>query len=209
MPPTIYPPTKPTTPFNTHPLPTYIEPDNDNHDDTLSQPTLSAIQFNFPRGLASISCQALYHVINLAFNAPPVSTILQAILKSPDCNLHSINIKEVCNIVVHPITKETITKYTKLMNDPVFKPLWVPAISKELHALAQGKQSITVATNTTFFLSHNKIRRIPKDRTIAYVRIVIDHWPQKDDLKCLHHRPQQLNRLPIRAHDMDSQYGFI
>ena len=79
------------------------------------------------------------------------------------------------------MTKETITKYTKLMNDPVLKPLWVPAMSKELHWLVQEKVGITVATNTVFFLSHDKIRCIPKDRTITYVRIVIDHWPQKDD----------------------------
>jgi hypothetical protein len=33
------------------------------------------------------------------------------------------------------------------MNDPDLKKLWVLAISKELHQLAQGKEGITVATN--------------------------------------------------------------
>jgi hypothetical protein len=33
----------------------------------------------------------------------------------------------------------------------------------------------------SFFLSHDKIRHIPKDRTVTYACIVIDHWPQKDD----------------------------
>jgi hypothetical protein len=79
------------------------------------------------------------------------------------------------------MTKETITKYTKLMNNPVLSPLWVPAMSKELHRLVQGKEGTTVATNTIFFLSHDKIRRIPKDCTITYARIIIEHWPQKDD----------------------------
>jgi hypothetical protein len=32
-----------------------------------------------------------------------------------------------------------------------------------------------------FLISYDKIRCIPKDRTVTYVRIVIDHRPQKDD----------------------------
>jgi hypothetical protein len=78
------------------------------------------------------------------------------------------------------MTKEAITKYTKLMNNLDLKKLWVPAMSKELHRLAQGKEGITVATNTIFFLSHEKIRHIPKDHTVTYVCTVIDHWPLKD-----------------------------
>ncbi len=122
-PPIIYPPTKPATPFNTHPVPVYIKPDNDDRDNTPSQPNRSAIQFYSLCRLASISRQALYHVINLAFNSPPMYTIPQALSGLPNCILHCIDIKEVCNGVVHPVTKETITKYTKLMNNPVISPL--------------------------------------------------------------------------------------
>jgi hypothetical protein len=67
------------------------------------------------------------------------------------------------------------------MNDPLLKKLWVPAMSKELHCLAQAKEGVTVGTNTIFFLSHDEIRCIPKDRVVTYARIVIDHRPQKDD----------------------------
>jgi len=101
---------------------------------------------------------ALYHVINLAFNNPPGYTIPKNLIVATDRFQHNINIEEVCNGVVHPITKETITKYTKLMEDPALKDLWVPAMSKELHCLAQGKEGITVSTNTTFYLTHNEIR---------------------------------------------------
>ncbi len=73
------------------------------------------------------------------------------------------------------------TKYPKLMNDPLLKKLWVPAMSKELHRLAQGKEGVTSGTNTIFFLLHDEIRCIPKDRVITYARIVIDHRPQKDN----------------------------
>ncbi len=92
-----------------------------------------------------------------------------------------IDIEEVCIGVVHQITKETITKYNKLMNDPALKDLWVPAMSKKLHQLAQGKENVTIGTNTIFFLSHAEIRCIPKDRTVMYACIVINHRPQKDD----------------------------
>jgi hypothetical protein len=52
---------------------------------------------------------------------------------------------------------------------------------QELHRLAQGKVGTTVGINTIFFLSHGKIRCIPKDHTVTYAHIVIDHLPQKDD----------------------------
>ena len=54
-------------------------------------------------------------------------------------------------------------------------------MSKELHRLAQGKEGVTVGTNTVFYLTHDEIRRIPKDRMVTYAQIVIDHRPQKDD----------------------------
>jgi hypothetical protein len=85
------------------------------------------------RSPANIAVQALYHVINLAFNAPPTYTIPWNLVNSSDRFRHTINIDKVCNGVVLPITKETITKNNKLMNDPTLKDLWVPAMSKELH----------------------------------------------------------------------------
>ena len=49
------------------------------------------------------------------------------------------------------------------------------------HTLAQGKEGVTVGTNTIFYLTHDEIRCIQKDRTVTYSRIVIDHRPQKDN----------------------------
>jgi len=69
------------------------------------------------------------------------------------------------------------------MDDPALKDLWVPAMSKELHCLAQGKEGVTVGTKTIFYLTHDKIRRIPKDQTVTYAQIVINHRPQKDNPK--------------------------
>ncbi len=67
------------------------------------------------------------------------------------------------------------------MDDPALKDRWVPAMSKERHRLAQGKEGVTVGTNTIFYLTHDEIRGILKDRTVMYARIVINHCPQKDD----------------------------
>jgi hypothetical protein len=92
-----------------------------------------------------------------------------------------IDIKEVCFGVVHPVTKQTITKYWKLQHDPDLTDLWVPAMSKELHRLAHRKPGIIKATNTIFFFSHDEIQNIFKDQTVTYACIVIDHWPQKED----------------------------
>jgi hypothetical protein len=42
-------------------------------------------------------------------------------------------IEHYCNSVVHPVTKETITHYRKLIKDRLLKDLWTKAMSKELH----------------------------------------------------------------------------
>ena len=86
----------------------------------------------------------------------------------------------MCNGVVHPVTKETITKYKTLINDPILRQLWLNAMEKELGRLAQGYKT-TKGTNTVFFMDHNMIANIPKDRTTTYARIVVDYRPQKED----------------------------
>ena len=86
----------------------------------------------------------------------------------------------MCNAVVHPITKETITKYKKLANDPVTAKVWKNAFCHELGRLSQGYDT-TKGTNTIRFMKHDAIRNIPKDRTVTYARIVVDYRPQKAD----------------------------
>jgi hypothetical protein len=68
------------------------------------------------------------------------STIPMKLNNSSNRFQHNINIEEVCNGIIHPITTETITKYTQLMNGLALKGLWVPAMSKQLHCLAQEKE---------------------------------------------------------------------
>jgi hypothetical protein len=91
--------------------------------------------------------------MNLAFNNCPSYTIPTKLNNSRNRFQHNINIEKVYNGIVHPITTEMITKYTKLMDDPALKDVRVPNMSKELHCLAQGKEGVTVGTNTIFHLT--------------------------------------------------------
>jgi hypothetical protein len=91
-----------------------------------------------------------------------------------------ISIAHTANGVVHPVTKETITKYEKLANDPLLRDVWTKAMCKELGRLAQGFGD-KAGTNTVFFMTKDEIKQIPRDRTVTYARIVVDYRPQKDD----------------------------
>ena len=46
--------------------------------------------------------------------------------------MHVETIKEVANRVVHPMTKDTITKYHKLVDNPILRDIWEMAIYVEL-----------------------------------------------------------------------------
>jgi len=128
------------------------------------------------RTSCSISRQALYHVIGLGCTNAPANTVLTSLAKHhKQYTGPLIDTEEYCYGVVHPVTNETITHYRKLIKDPLLKELWLKAMSKELHRLAQGYTGVTKGTNTIFYLSHADICKIPHDRTVTYARIVIDH----------------------------------
>ncbi len=65
-----------------------------------------------------MALRALCRVINLASINPPSYTIPRNLIRAHDQFQHNINIEEVCNGIVHPVTIETITKYIKLMDNP-------------------------------------------------------------------------------------------
>jgi hypothetical protein len=159
-----------------------VEPD-DERDGTPTKPSYQprrSTRLISNRTPCNISRQVLYHIINLAFAQAPASPIPCKLIHNqytgPD-----VEIKEYCNRVVHPVTKETITHYRKLIKKPILRDLWLKAMSKELHCLAQGCTGITKGTNTIFSLLHADICNIPSDRAVTYARIVIDHCPQKED----------------------------
>ena len=55
---------------------------------------------------------------------------LDKLKKRKVTNEHSLGAKEVANSVVHPVTNKTITKYNKLIADPLLQDVWSRAMSK-------------------------------------------------------------------------------
>jgi hypothetical protein len=168
----------------THSLP-IVEPD-DKQDEmpTMrpSAPPQRSTRLITNRTPCNISRQALYHIIGLGFTDAPASIIPQSLSKyHKQYTGPLIDIEEYCYSIVHPVTKETITHYRKLIKDPLLKDLWIKAMSKELHCLAQVCPSVTKGTNTICYLSHADICKIPQDKTVTYAHTVIDHCPQKED----------------------------
>ena len=91
-----------------------------------------------------------------------------------------LDIEEMTCGVVHPVTKETLTKYQQLNHDPLLRDVWMKAMCIKLGRLVQGYEG-TKGTDTIRFLSHHEIAQLSKDRTITYARIVVDYRPQKED----------------------------
>jgi hypothetical protein len=74
----------------------------------------------------------------------------------PYTQMPTMAVEEVANGVVHPTTKETITKYQKLINGPLLRDVWMRAMCKELGRLAKGYKD-TKGTDTIKFMSLDKI----------------------------------------------------
>ena len=135
-----------------------------------------------PRVLASISPQALYLYLDNAVFDTPEWSIPNNLMNEELPTTPQIDIEEYANGVVHPDTKETITEYKTLIEDPLLKDKWKKAMCVELGRLAQGYQDIP-GTNTIKFMTHEEIKSIPTDRTVTYAPIVVDYCAHKDDPK--------------------------
>jgi len=107
---------------------------------------------------------------------------------APRTTSHAIpwTCKHVCAPVIHLVTGESITKYKKLIEDPITETTWSRAFGKEFGNLAQGNNvTNTPGTDSIFVMTHKQIQRIPNDRTVTYTRIVVDYRPQKADPNCV------------------------
>ncbi len=82
--------------------------------------------------------------------------------------------EELANGVVHSVTKETLTKYHKIIKVPELKEVWIKDMCNELGRLAQRYKD-TKGTNTIKFMMLEEIKHIPKDRVVTYARIVPYH----------------------------------
>ena len=90
-----------------------------------------------PRAPEIISPQALYSYLgNTVFDTPEWS-IPNNLMNEELPTTPQIDIEEYANGVVHPVTKETITKYKTLIEDPILKDKWKKVMCMELGRLAQ------------------------------------------------------------------------
>jgi hypothetical protein len=112
-----------------------------------------------------ITQHAIYHMMGAALEQDLASAFIPG--KFAMQQTYNVPNEHFANAVVHPVTKETITKYEKVANDPVTRDVWTKAFCKELGRLAQGYGG-TIGTETIFFMSHKEIKAIPKDRTVTY-----------------------------------------
>ena len=80
--------------------------------------------------------------------------------------------------MVHPMTGETISSYKCLMHDPATSEVWQTAFGKYLGGMAQGdKKTGQLGTNSIFIMTHDEIKKIPKNQTLTYDCVVINFCP--------------------------------
>lgn len=72
-----------------------------------------------------------------ALNAFLGNAYLDELSNMAGSNLGPVKIEQIINGVVHPITKETITKYKRIIANPLLKDDWMMGIYKKLGRLAQ------------------------------------------------------------------------
>jgi hypothetical protein len=94
-----------------------------------------------------IKHHALYHLMGTLLEQEQATSFIPNRFAMKQA--YNVPLDHIANAVVHPVTKETITKYEKLANDPVTRYVWTKAFCKELDRLAQGWDG-TKGTETIF-----------------------------------------------------------
>ncbi len=82
--------------------------------------------------------------------------------------------EEMANGVVHPVTKETLTKYHKITEVSELKEVWMTGMCINIRRLVQGYKD-TKGTNTIKFMMLEVIKHISKEQVVTYARIVPDY----------------------------------
>jgi hypothetical protein len=105
-------------------------------------------------------------------------------MHAPRTTTHAIpwTCEHFCAPVTHPVMGKSITKYNKLIADPITRQVWSRAFGKEFGNLAQGDNiTNTPGVDSIFVMTHKQILHTPHDHTVTYTRIVVNYRPQKED----------------------------
>ena len=104
------------------------------------------IRVQSPGGAATISQNNVYSVLGNAFLADLPHYVPSALQNSKLVLISPADIEESYNRVDHPITNETVTKYKKLIDEPLLRDVWMRAMCVELGHLVQGYGSTKETT---------------------------------------------------------------
>ena len=96
---------------------------------------------------------------------------------------HALHFEHYASPMVHPITRETISSYKKLMHDPATAEVWQTAFGKDFGGMAQGDNKTgEKRTNAMFVMKHEEIAHALRIGTkFTYANPMVDHRPQKED----------------------------
>jgi hypothetical protein len=92
-------------------------------------------------------------------------------------------IEHYANLMVYPVTGETISSYKKLMNDPATAEVWQTAFGKDFGGMCQGDNKTgQKGTNAMFVMTHDKIAHVLRAKKVfMYANQVVNHRPQQED----------------------------
>jgi hypothetical protein len=66
------------------------------------------------------------------------------------------------------------------MHNPATSEVWQTAFEKDFGGMVQGDDKTgQKGTNSIFVMTHDEIKKIPKNQTIMYARVVVNFCPQK------------------------------
>jgi hypothetical protein len=87
------------------------------------------------------------------------------------------------NLMVHPVTGETILNYKKLMNDPATAEVWQTVLGKDFGGMCQGDNKTgQKGTNAMFVMTHDEIAHVLQAKKVfPYANPVVDYRAQKED----------------------------
>ena len=117
--------------------PTTLDLPTDDWDDGEDEEAAQPQPRRSPRlNRMNVMCQSLASVSQQALHTFTANAILQELHWTMETKVDPLNMEQVANDVVHPVTQETITKYKKLIDDPLLRETWMKAMTKELGRLA-------------------------------------------------------------------------
>ena len=97
---------------------------------------------------------------------------------------HWFELQDACEkhacVVLDPIAGKPQNCKNSHKN-PTARKSWGGAMSKELASFSQETDGVTKGIDCLFFMTHEQIMDMPKDRTVTHTGIVVDCQPQKKD----------------------------